>query len=32
MIKTHGLNHISLSVKSPEASLAFYTALLGVQE
>lgn len=32
MIKTHGLNHISLSVKNPEASLAFYTALLGVQE
>lgn len=32
MIKTHGLNHISLSVENLEVSLAFYTALLGVRE
>lgn len=32
MIKTHGLNHISLSVRDPEASLAFYTKLFGVRE
>ncbi|MDJ0847245.1 MAG: VOC family protein [Myxococcota bacterium] len=32
MIRTHGLSHISLSVRDPEASLAFYTALLGVRE
>ena len=32
MVRTHGLTHISLSVKDPEASLAFYTRLLGVRE
>jgi catechol 2,3-dioxygenase-like lactoylglutathione lyase family enzyme len=32
MIKTHGLNHISLSVRDPERSLAFYQRLLGVRE
>lgn len=32
MIRTHGLNHISLSVKDPERSLAFYAALFGVHE
>lgn len=32
MIKTHGLTHISLSVRDPEASLAFYRRLFGVRE
>lgn len=32
MIETHGLNHISLSVRDPEVSLAFYTKLFGVRE
>ena len=32
MIKTHGLNHISLSVADPDRSLAFYRALFGVRE
>ena len=32
MIKTHGLTHISLSVRGPEASLAFYQKLFGVRE
>lgn len=32
MIKTHGLNHISLSVRDPERSLAFYERLFGVRE
>ena len=32
MIRTHGLNHISLSVADPERSLAFYTQLFGVRE
>ena len=32
MIRTHGLNHISLSVRDPERSLAFYTRLFGVRE
>ncbi len=32
MIKTHGLNHISLSVRDPERSLAFYQQLFGVRE
>ncbi len=32
MIRTHGLNHISLSVRDPDASLAFYSALFGVRE
>jgi len=32
MIETHGLNHISLSVRDPERSLAFYQRLFGVRE
>ncbi len=32
MIKTHGLNHISLSVRDPDRSLAFYEKLFGVRE
>lgn len=32
MIKTHGLTHISLSVRDPERSLAFYELLFGVRE
>ena len=32
MVKTRGLTHISLSVKDPERSLSFYSALLGVRE
>jgi catechol 2,3-dioxygenase-like lactoylglutathione lyase family enzyme len=32
MIKTHGLNHISLSVADPERSLECYTKLFGVRE
>ena len=32
MVETHGLSHISLSVRDPEASLAFYTRLFGVRE
>ena len=32
MIKTHGLNHVSLSVADPERSLAFYRELFGVRE
>jgi catechol 2,3-dioxygenase-like lactoylglutathione lyase family enzyme len=32
MIKTHGLTHLSLSVRDPERSLAFYRELFGVRE
>ena len=32
MIKTHGLNHISLSVADVDRSLRFYQALFGVRE
>jgi catechol 2,3-dioxygenase-like lactoylglutathione lyase family enzyme len=32
MIRTHGLNHISLSVRDPDVSLAFYERLFGVRE
>jgi len=32
MIKTHGLTHLSLSVRDPERSLAFYRKLFGVRE
>ena len=32
MIETHGLSHISLSVRDPERSLAFYRELFGVRE
>lgn len=31
MIETHGLTHLSLSVRDPEASLAFYQRLFGVR-
>lgn len=31
MIRTHGLTHLSLSVRDPEVSLAFYEKLLGVR-
>ena len=29
-VRTHGLTHIALKVRDPEASLAFYARLLGV--
>ena len=32
MVKTRGLTHISLSVRDPERSLAFYSAVFGVRE
>lgn len=32
MIKTHGLTHVALAVRDPEASLAFYAKLFGVKE
>ena len=32
MVKTYGLSHISLAVKEPERSLAFYSAVFGVRE
>ena len=32
MVRTHGLTHISLSVRDPEVSLAFYQRLFGVRE
>lgn len=32
MVKTHGLTHLSLAVKDPERSLAFYSAVFGVRE
>ncbi len=32
MIKTHGLTHLSLSVRDPERSLVFYRELFGVRE
>lgn len=32
MIKTHGLNHISLAVADPDRSLRFYSAVFGVKE
>jgi catechol 2,3-dioxygenase-like lactoylglutathione lyase family enzyme len=32
MIKTHGLTHISLAVKDPDQSLAFYQKVFGVKE
>ena len=32
MVETHGLTHISLSVRDPERSLEFYVQLLGVRE
>jgi catechol 2,3-dioxygenase-like lactoylglutathione lyase family enzyme len=32
MIKTHGLTHLSLSVRDPDRSLAFYAKAFGVKE
>ena len=32
MIRTHDLTHISLAVRDPDVSLAFYEALFGVEE
>ncbi len=32
MIKTHGLTHISLGVRDPDRSLAFYEQVFGVKE
>ncbi len=32
MIKTHGLTHLSLSVRDPERSLEFYSKAFGVKE
>ncbi len=32
MIKTHGLTHISLAVRDPERTLAFYQKVFGVKE
>ena len=32
MITTHGLTHISLAVRDPERSLAFYSSVFGVEE
>jgi catechol 2,3-dioxygenase-like lactoylglutathione lyase family enzyme len=32
MIKTHGLTHISLTVKDPDRSLKFYEQVFGVKE
>jgi len=32
MIKTHGLTHISLAVRDPDRSLAFYGKVFGVKE
>lgn len=32
MVKTHGLTHISLAVRDPDASLAFYSSVFGVRE
>ena len=32
MVETHGLTHISLTVKDPERSLEFYARVFGVRE
>ena len=32
MIKTHGLNHISLNVRDPDRALRFYEQVFGVKE
>jgi len=32
VIKTHGLTHLNLEVKDPDASLKFYQAMFGVKE
>lgn len=32
MVKTHGLTHLSLAVRDPERSLAFYSSVFGCRE
>ena len=32
MVKTHGLNHIALSVIDPDRSVEFYRSVFGVRE
>ena len=32
MVKTHGLTHISLTVRDPERSLRFYQQVFGIRE
>ena len=32
MIATHGLTHVSLAVRDPDRSLAFYASVFGVEE
>lgn len=32
MVRTHGLTHLSLTVRDPERSLNFYTTVFGVRE
>jgi catechol 2,3-dioxygenase-like lactoylglutathione lyase family enzyme len=32
VITTHGLTHISLAVRDPDRSLAFYASVFGVEE
>jgi catechol 2,3-dioxygenase-like lactoylglutathione lyase family enzyme len=32
MVETHGLTHISLSVRDPQRSLDFYSSVFGVRE
>ena len=32
MVETHGLTHISLAVRDPQRSLAFYASVFGVHE
>jgi catechol 2,3-dioxygenase-like lactoylglutathione lyase family enzyme len=32
VIATHGLTHVSLAVRDPDRSLAFYTSVFGIEE
>ena len=32
MVRTHGLTHLSLAVRDPDASVAFYSKVFGVRE
>jgi|SRR5688572_11662275 len=32
MVRTHGLTHLSLAVRDPDVSLAFYSKVFGVRE